>query len=347
MDTLHNLQNLSGFNSGTIILYQTKDGQTKLDVKLQDETVWLSLTQMAVLFERDKSVISRHLNNIFREGELDREAVIAKNATTASDGKTYQVDYFNLDAIISVGYRVNSKRGTQFRIWASSVLKDYLIRGYALNQRQLAENGLTDLRGVLDLFATTLEQHQLADETGLEVVQLVRQYGLSWQLLLQYDEDRLSVPLGRKGHASVEFDLAFVRRSIGCLRDDLAARGDATELFGQERNKGLAGILGAILQTFDGRDLYPSVEEKAAHLLYFVIKDHPFSDGNKRIGSFLFLIYLQVNGLIDEVRFDNKGLVALALLVATSAPAQKDVIIRLIVNLLAETANSKPGDTHG
>ncbi|MBI5590866.1 MAG: virulence protein RhuM/Fic/DOC family protein [Deltaproteobacteria bacterium] len=346
MDTLHNLQNLSGFDNGAIILYQTKDGQTKLDVKLQGETVWLSLTQMAVLFERDKSVISRHLNNVFREGELDREAVIAKNATTASDGKTYQVDYFNLDAIISVGYRVNSKRGTQFRIWASTVLKDYLIKGYALNQRRLAENGVAELRGVLDLLAATLEQHQLADETGLEVVQLVRRYGLSWQLLLQYDEDRLSVPIGRKGHASVEFDLAFVRRSIVCLRDDLAARGEATDLFGRERDKGLAGIIGAIHQTFDGRELYPSVEEKAAHLLYFVIKDHPFSDGNKRIGSFLFLIYLQVNGLIDAIRFDNKGLVALALLVAASAPAQKDVLIRLIVNLLAETANSKPGYPH-
>ena len=227
------------------------------------------------------------------------------------------------------------------------MLKDYLVKGYALNQRRLAENGVAELRGVLDLLATTLEQHQLVDETGLEVVQLVRQYGLSWQLLLQYDEDRLPVPLGRKGHASVEFDLAFVRRGIFCLRDELAARGEATELFGRERGKGLAGILGAIHQTFDGRDLYPSVEEKAAHLLYFVIKDHPFIDGNKRIGSFLFLIYLQVNGLIDAVRFDNKGLVALALLVAASAPAQKDVLIRLIVNLLAETAKSKPGDPHG
>lgn len=334
-------------NSGTIILYQTEDGQTSVEVRLEAETVWLTQQQMVELFHRDKRTISEHIRNIFKEGELIEEAVVRKFRTTASDGKNYLTTSYNLDIIISVGYRVKSQRGTQFRIWASTVLKDYLIKGYALNQRRLAENGVAELRGVLDLLATTLEQHQLADETGLEVMQLVRQYGLSWQLLLQYDEDRLPVPLGRKGHASVEFDLAFVRRGIFCLRDELAARGEATELFGRERGKGLAGILGAIHQTFDGRDLYPSVEEKAAHLLYFVIKDHPFIDGNKRIGSFLFLIYLLVNGLIDAVRFDNKGLVALALLVAASAPAQKDVLIRLIVNLLAETAKSNPGDPHG
>jgi len=347
MDTLHNQQNLSGSDSGTIVLYQTEDGRTHLDVQLRDETVWLSQSQMSSLFQTDRSVITKHISNIFKTEELTRSAVCAKFAHTADDGKTYQINFYNLDMILSVGYRVNSKRGTQFRIWASTVLKGYLIKGYALNQRRLAENGVADLRGVLDLLATTLKQHQLADETGPEVVQLVRKYGLSWQLLLQYDEDRLSMPLGRKGHALVEFDLGFVRRGIACLRDDLAARGEATELFARERDKGLAGIIGAIHQTFDGRELYPSVEEKAAHLLYFVIKDHPFSDGNKRIGSFLFLIYLQVNGLIDAVRFDNKSLVALALLVAASAPAQKDVLIRLIVNLLAETTNSETGYPHG
>lgn len=346
MDTLHNPQDLTGSDSGTVILYQTEDGQTSVEVRLEAETVWLTQQQMVELFHRDKRTISEHIRNIFKEGELIEEAVVRKFRTTASDGKNYLTTSYNLDIIISVGYRVKSQRGTQFRIWASTVLKDYLIKGYALNQRRLAENGVAELRGVLDLLATTLEKHQLADETGLEVVQLVRRYGLSWQLLLQYDEDRLSMPLGRKENASVAFNLAFARRGIVCLRDELAARNEATELFGRERGKELIGILGAIHQTFDGRDLYPSIEEKAAHLLYFVIKDHPFSDGNKRIGSFLFLIYLQVNGLIDAVRFDNKGLVALALLVAASAPAQKDVLIRLIVNLLAETANPKPGYTH-
>ncbi|MFH0995351.1 MAG: virulence protein RhuM/Fic/DOC family protein [Pseudomonadota bacterium] len=334
-------------NSGAIILYQTEDGQTSVEVRLEAETVWLTQQQMVELFHRDKRTISEHIRNIFKEGELIEEAVVRKFRTTAFDGKSYLTNSYNLDVIISVGYRVKSQRGTQFRVWATSVLKDYLVQGFALNQQRLAENGVADLRGVLDLLATTLEQHQLADETGLEVVQLVRKYGLSWQLLLQYDEDRLPMPLGRKGHASVEFDMTFVRRGIACLQDELTARNEATDLFGRERDKGLAGIIGAIHQTFDGQELYPSVEEKAAHLLYFVIKDHPFSDGNKRIGSFLFLIYLQVNGLIDAVRFDNKSLVALALLVAASAPAQKDVLIRLIVNLLAETTNSKTGYPHG
>lgn len=332
---------------GAIVLYQTEDGQTALDVRLQEETVWLSLNQMAELFARDKSVISRHLRNIFQQGELVREAVVAKNATTAADGKAYQVEYYNLDAILSVGYRVNSKRGSQFRIWASLVLKEYLIKGYALNQRRLAEQGVAELRGVLDLLAVTLEHNQLTDETGVAVVQLVRRYGLSWQLLLQYDEDRLVLPAELNRRNSVGFDLAVVRRGIACLREELAARGEVTDLFGQERGESLAGILGAIHQTFGGEDLYPSIEEKAAHLLYFVIKDHPFSDGNKRIGSFLFLLYLQECGLIDAVRFDNKALVALALLVAASDPSQKDVLIRLIVNLLRASAPSAGEGAHG
>lgn len=326
-----------GSNPSAIVLYQTDDGQASLEVRLEQETVWLSLTQMAELFDRDKSVISRHLGNIFREGELVKTAVVAKNATTAADGKTYQVEYYNLDAIISVGYRVNSKRGTQFRIWASSVLKEYLVKGYALNQQRLTEQSVAELRGVLDLLAKTLEQHQLTDETGLAVVELVRRYGLSWRLLLQYDEDRLALPPELNRREMVGFDLAMVRRGIACLREELAARGEASDLFGRERGESLAGILGAIHQTFGGQDLYPSIEEKAAHLLYFVIKDHPFSDGNKRIGSLLFLLYLQESGLIETVRFDNKALVALALLVAASDPVQKEVLIRLIVNLLSES----------
>ncbi|WP_373500912.1 RhuM family protein [Desulfococcus sp.] len=244
------------------------------------------------------------------------------------------VALYNLDVIISVGYRVKSQRGTQFRIWATSVLKDYLVRGYALNHRRLAEKGVEELHGVLDLLADTLEQHQLVDETGLAVLQLVRRYGQSWKLLLQYDEDRLPLPAAIHRGTGVQFDLAVVRRGIACLRDELANRGETTDLFGRERGESLAAILGAIHQTFGGLDLYPSIEEKAAHLLYFVIKDHPFSDGNKRIGSLLFLLYLQANGLIDTVRIDNKALVALALLIAASDPAQKALMIRLIVNLL-------------
>jgi prophage maintenance system killer protein len=331
-------------DNDAVVLYQAEDGTTSLEVRLYEETVWLTQAQMAELFQRDQSVISRHVNNVFKEGELSRESTMQKMHNAFSDKP---IALYNLDVVISVGYRVKSLRGTQFRIWASSVLKEYLVKGYALNQRRLAEQGVAELRGALDLLATTLEQHQLTDATGMAVVDLVRRYGLSWQLLLQYDEDRLALPAGLNQRESMGFDLTTVRRGIACLRNELAARGEVTDLFGRERGESLAGILGAIHQTFGGQDLYPSLEEKAAHLLYFVIKDHPFSDGNKRIGSFLFLLYLQGCGLIDAVRFDNKALVALALLVAASDPAQKDVLIRLIINLLGESSPDSGVREHG
>jgi len=329
---------LDSLGHGAIILYQTEDGQTSLEVRLQEDTVWLTQVQMVELFQRDKRTISEHIRNIFKEGELVEAAVVRKSRITAADGKSYLTTAYNLDVIISVGYRVKSQRGTQFRIWASAVLREYLVKGYALNHRRLADQGVAELRGVLDLLAATLDQHRLHDETGLAVVELVRRYGLSWQLLLEYDEDRLSLPTGLNRREVAGFNLAMVHRSISCLREELATRSEATDLFGRERGERLAGILGAIHQTFDGEDLYPSIEEKAAHLLYFIIKDHPFSDGNKRIGSLLFLLYLKESGLLDIVRFDNKSLVALALLVAASDPIQKDVLIRLIVKMLSESA---------
>jgi len=320
---------------GKIILYQSEDGQAALDVHLQDETVWLTLNQMAELLDRDKSVISRHLGNVFQTGELAREAVVAKNATTASDGKTYQVDYYNLDAIISVGYRVNSKRGTQFRIWATTILKDHLVRGYSLNQRRLAEKGVEEVRQVLSLLAGTLESHNLVSDEGLAVLEVVNRYARTWQLLLQYDENNLPAPETKHvAKSSLEIDKA--RQAIAALKKELMVRKEASEIFGQERGNALSGIIGAVQQTFGGKDLYPSVEEKAAHLLYFVIKDHPFTDGNKRIGSFLFLLFLKKNNLLDQKSFSNKALVALALLTAASEPGQKELMVRLIVNLISE-----------
>lgn len=320
---------------GKIILYQSEDGHTSMDVHLKDETVWLTLNQMAELLDRDKSVISRHLGNIFQTGELAKEAVVAKNATTASDGKTYQVDYYNLDAIISVGYRVNSKRGTQFRIWATTILKDHLVRGYSLNQRRLAEKGVEEVRQVLSLLAGTLESHNLVSDEGLAVLEVVNHYARIWQLLLQYDENNLPAPETKHvAKSSLEIDKA--RQAIATLKKELMVRKEASEIFGQERGNALSGIIGAVQQTFGGKDLYPSVEEKAAHLLYFVIKDHPFTDGNKRIGSFLFLLFLKKNDLLDQKSFSNKALVALALLTAASEPGQKELMVRLIVNLISE-----------
>ncbi|MCK5223919.1 virulence protein RhuM/Fic/DOC family protein, partial [Candidatus Calescamantes bacterium] len=258
---------------------------------------------------------------------------VAKNATTAVDGKTYQVDYYNLDAIISVGYRVNSLRGTQFRIWATSVLRDHLIKGYTVNERRLAEKGLLEMEQAVDLLSRTLHGNELISDEGKAVLEVVSRYAKSWSILLQYDEDRLELPEDRHLSAqSLDYDQAI--EVIVTLKKELIKRQEAGDLFGQERDQHLQGILGNIDQTFGGQDLYPSIEEKAAHLLYFVIKDHPFSDGNKRIGSFLFLVFLRENNLLEQSGINENGLVALALLIAESDPKQKDLMVRLILNLL-------------
>ncbi len=324
------------FEQGELILYQSDDGKAGVDVRLKDESVWLTLNQMADLFERDKSVISRHLRNVFQSGELVREATVAENATVQQEGTrevSRIIEWFNLDAIISVGYRVNSKRGTQFRIWATSLLKEHLVQGYTLNQKRLAEKGLGEARQMLELLANTLEGHNLVSDEGQVVISVVSAYARTWQLLWEYDEDSLAIPK-IDGKFSQVLEISQTRKSIRSLKQELLTKGEATEIFGQERGEGLTGILGAIQQTFGGQDLYPNMEEKAANLLYFIIKDHPFVDGNKRIGSFLFLLFLRLNR--DVVHFDDKALVALTLLIATSDPAQKDLLIRLVINLLID-----------
>jgi prophage maintenance system killer protein len=323
------------FEQGELIFYQSEDGQTTVDVQLQDETVWLSQAQMVELFQKTKQNVSLHIRNLFREGELQEEAVVKESLTTGSDGKRYKIKLYNLDVIISVGYRVKSRHGTQFRIWATSVLKDHLVKGYTLNQNRLAEKEFGEARQMLELLSNTLESHNLVSDEGMSVLNIVNRYSRTWQLLWQYDEDSLDLPKKEKKDGMV-LELDSAREAIVSLRQDLLGKSEATDIFGNERSDGLAGIIGAIHQTFGGEDLYPGVEEKAANLLYFVIKDHPFTDGNKRIGSFLFLLFLQVNGQLDEMHFDNKALVALTLLIAASSPDQKDLLIRLVVNLLTE-----------
>jgi len=321
-------------NSGKVILYKNR-----IEVQLKDETVWLTLNQLATLFGRDKSVISRHLRNIFKEKELNANSVVAKNATTASDGKTYQVEYFNLDAIISVGYRVNSLRGTRFRIWATNVLKQHLVKGFTVNEKRLAEKGADELRQVVSLLADTLESHQLVSDEGRAVLEIVSRYAATWNLLLQYDEDRLPLPKDSGGEL---LTLPEARAAIADLKNELLLKGEASELFGQEREGGLDGVLGAVGQTFGGRDLYPGPAVKAANLLYLVVKDHPFSDGNKRIGAFLFLLFLRKNG-IGTGRFSNNALVSLTLLTAASSPEQKDILVRLVVNLITGSDSVRRG----
>ena len=322
-----------------IEIYRSADGQAQVEVRFSDETVWLSLQQMADIFGRDKSVISRHLKNIFSEGELAREAVVAKNATTASDGKTYQVDHYSLDAIISVGYRVNSKAGTQFRIWATTRLKEYLLQGYSLNHQRLQQNA-AELEQALALIRKAAASPELTLDSGRGLVSIVSRYTQTFLWLQQYDEGLLQEPAGQTGGLLPSLDEA--RAALANLKAQLIARGEATALFAQEREDGLAALLGNLGQTVFGEPAYPSIESKAAHLLYFVVKNHPFSDGNKRSGAFLFVDFLHRNHRLldksDQPVINDTGLAALTLLVAESDPKQKDVLIRLIMHMLNAAA---------
>jgi len=326
-------------------IFTSTDGQAQLEVALDQESAWLSLDQITSLFERDKSVISRHIGNVFKEGELDRNSVVAKNATTAADGKTYQVDYFNLDVIISVGYRVKSQRGVQFRKWATQVLKDHLVQGYTLNQRRLTERGI-EFEQAVNLLSRTLTNQGLVSNEGEAVARVISDYARSWSLLQGYDEQHLSeIGIKQPGMQSLELDEAL--RAIGELKQTLITKGEATELFGQLRGDGLTSALATIEQGFGDELFYPNIATRSAHLLYFVIKNHPLADGNKRCGSFLFLWYLRRNAALlakpVEQLINDNTLVALALLVAESLPDQKTLMIRLIEHfiLLREPAGEE------
>lgn len=310
-------------------------GSQSVEVRLEGESLWLSLQQIADLFGRDKSVISRHLRNVFTTEELEREAVVAKKATTAADGKIYQVEYYNLDAIISVGYRVNSSRATRFRQWATRVLRDHLTQGYSLNEHRLAQQGLAELEQAVELLGQTLTCQQLVSDLGQEVVGLILGYARTWRLLQDYDEGALGLPAGAQAAKGI-LRLDEARRALDALGEELRSRGEASELFACDRGEGLAAILGNLAQTMFGDSLYRTREERAAHLLYFVIKNHPFSDGNKRSGAFLFLLYLRQEGM--RLTLNEQGLTALTLLIAESDPKSKDLMVRLTMNLIAEAA---------
>lgn len=319
-----------------IQLYTSADGKISLQVSLDNETVWLSLDQMATLFDRDKSVISRHIRNVFNEGELSKLSAVAKNATTASDGKVYQVDYYNLDVIISVGYRVKSMRGVQFRQWATQTLKQFLVQGYAINQKRLQEKGVEFSQAVALLSQTLTNQALISDE-GKAVIGVVQDYARTWSLLQAYDEQNLAaISVQQPEMKPLVFE--DVLAAISQLKQELIAKGEATELFGQLRSDGLASAIATIEQGFGDELFYPNIASRAAHLLYFVIKNHPLADGNKRTGSFLFLWYLHQNQAllakpVNELINDNT-LVALALLVAESLPEQKELMIRLVEHFI-------------
>ncbi len=318
-----------------IEIYQTEDGQSQVAVQFEQDTVWLNRHQLAQLFNRDIKTVGKHITNVFKEDELPKNAVVANFATTATDGKTYQVEHYNLDVIISVGYRVKSQQGTQFRIWATQRLKEILLQGYSLNQQRFEQNA-SALQQALKLIEKTAKSPDLTLDAGRGLTEIVSRYTQTFLWLQRYDEGLLDEPAGQLGG-----DLASPKTAMALLTElkkSLIARGEATDLFAKPRAEGLSGIFGNLEQSVFGEPAYPTIESKAAHLLYFVVKNHPFSDGNKRSGAFLFVDFLNRNGRLinanGEPVINDTGLAALTLLVAESDPKQKETLIRLIMHML-------------
>lgn len=322
---------------GEILLYRGKDGRTRLDVRLEQETVWLNQAQMAVLFNTERSVITKHVGNIINSKELDGKAVCAKFAHTGADGKKYTTQFYTLDMIIAVGYRVNSVRGTQFRIWATEVLRAHILQGYTLNEQRLKAEvaRLSELRNAVDLMGRILAEKAVSGDEAQGLLKVITDYSLALRLLDQYDHQQLRL---QGTTETARFELTYEGAMDGVARMKATMGEFAGGLFGQEKDKELESAIGAVYQTFGGRDLYPSIEEKAAHLLYFVVKNHAFVDGNKRIAAFLFIWYLDANGILYRTdggkRLADNALVALTLLIAESKPAEKDIICKVIVNLI-------------
>lgn len=322
-----------------IQIYTSADGKISLQVSLDNETVWLNQTQMAELFDTSTDNISLHLKNIYAEHELDENSTTEVFSVVRQEGKRQvqrSLKHYNLDAIISVGYRISSKRATQFRQWATQTLKQFLVQGYAINQKRLQEKGVEFSQAVALLSQTLTNQALISDE-GKAVIGVVQDYARTWSLLQAYDEQNLAAILVQQPEMK---PLVFedVLAAISQLKKELIAKGEATELFGQLRSDGLASAIATIEQGFGDELFYPNIASRAAHLLYFVIKNHPLADGNKRTGSFLFLWYLHQNQVllakpVNELINDNT-LVALALLVAESLPEQKELMIRLVEHFI-------------
>ncbi|KTC64902.1 Virulence protein (plasmid) [Legionella adelaidensis] len=325
------------------LIYQTEDGGLKTDVTLHDDTVWLSQKQLAELFNKDIRTINEHIQNIFSEEELSTESTIRNFRIVRQEGKrqvTRDIEHYNLDVIISVGYRVKSKEGTKFRIWANKILKDYLVKGYTLDQKRLKHQlqQLQELQKTLSIFQAT-ESKELNQSEATGLLNVLMNYTNTFILLNQYDTGNFPEG-GLNQNITVEITLSEAMKAITELRQKLMEQNEATELFGKPKDESFAGILGNIVQSFGGEYLYPSIEEQAAHLLYFIIKNHPFTDGNKRIGAFMFIWFLQMNKhhlkQNGEAKINDNALVAIALLVAQSEPSQKETMIKLIINLIKD-----------
>lgn len=325
MCNIYNRSNRKGeknMRENKIILFENQE--VKLEVNMKDETVWLNANQLSELFDRDSKTIRKHINNALNE-ELD-DSVVAKFATTAKDGKTYQVEYYNLDMIISVGYRVKSKNGIIFRKWATKVLKDYMIKGYAVNQKRLEylekTIKLIDIAGRMDA--------ELKGSEAWEIIKVINNYSSALSLLDDYDHKRITKPMGTKNDKQVTYEDCM--NIIGKLKFN-----SDSNLFALERNEGLKEVIGTIYQSFDGKDLYSTIEEKAANFLYLITKNHTFIDGNKRIAATLFIYFLEFYNILYNENgqvIDNNTLVAITLLIAQSNPKEKEILIDLVMNFL-------------
>jgi prophage maintenance system killer protein len=348
-----------------IVIYTDPKGNVELMADVQKETIWASLNQIAVLFDVKKAAVSKHLKNIFYSGELVHNSTVSKMETVQMERNRAvrrMIEYYNLDAIIAVGYRVNSKKATQFRIWATTVLRDYILKGVAVNAnrvQRLPAELIDDLEQKVRFIQRTVRTRELLVRNEVDgLLSVVNGYSNSWRMLLEYDEGRLLPKLPKTNKKTWlktkdkpkespkelrRFDYDFVRPAVDELARSLLDKDEASDLFGRERDESFKGILRTVYQTFDHKELYVSLEEKAAHLLYFIIKDHPFSDGNKRIGSFVFIYFLDRNNMLyrvgtggsGEKKIDDNMLVALALLVAESDPKDKNTMVALITHVIS------------
>ena len=314
--------------NNSIEIYKSK-GETQIDVKFENDTVWLSLNQIAELFGRDKSVISRHLKKIYSEEELSWSSTVAKNATIQIEGKREikrEIDMYNLDAIISVGYRVNSKQGTQFRIWATNKLKEHLVKGFTLNQ-----NRLNQLKQSIKLIQSATSSEEIDNVQSKEIIDVLTDFALGLDILDGYDNQSLEIRDTTTG-ATYNVDYNEAIDAIKQLRNKYGG----SELFGNEKDKSFRSSIASIDQSFGGQELYPSIEEKAANLLYFVVKNHSFSDGNKRIAAWLFVWYLNKNNYLynetGKLKIENNALASITLMIALSKPEEKELMIRVIIN---------------
>ena len=319
-----------------IEIYKSAENSIELQVNLENDTVWLNRNQLAILFDRDVKTIGKHINNVFFEEELFKKSVVAKFATTAIDGKIYQVEHYNLDVIISVGYRVKSKQGTQFRQWATQRLKDYLVQGYTINKKRLQESAdkFRDLNNAIKLAAKAGDKDALTTGEAKGILRVIEQYAYALETLDKYDHQKLTIETLSEEIEIQKLSYENAIQQIRIWRDFQKAG----FLFGNEKDRSFKSSLETIYQTFDGVDLYPCIEEKAANLLYFIVKNHSFSDGNKRIAAGLFVYFLDMNNKLlnnyGNKRINDNALVAITIMIAESKSEEKEIMAKLVVNLI-------------